>query len=313
MEITIHYRLKVCLFVFPSDCEFSHPWGETLASPERVESLDAARSSDLHRHSENVCWRKVGRQRVLLSCTSLRLQSQTLVLLRPELRPSGGRRRAASGTLGAAAAPKTFRHRFPLSRLFHVHFALQSRSWGKTDASSAATAPLTLLTHSPPRPPHSFFSLPHLSAPWAFFMAGLSNTWPLPCIRPHVHIQTQWNETRTACDKVPGSILFFASFGLLLLRSLFEVHPAAPTLPHPPTPLTPLSTSPPHLDTHTDTQTHTPRQFLAALTLSEFIPLSFITCRCSNPISQLHTFRSHRLFNSCPSKKCLWIHKYKNN
>lgn len=66
-------------------------------------------------------------------------------------------------------------HHFPIPRLFHVGFALQLRSWGKTDASSAA---LLLLLHQ-------LSSLPPL--PLGLFYGRASNTWPLPCIRPHVH------------------------------------------------------------------------------------------------------------------------------
>ena len=81
-------------------------------------------------------------------------------------------------------------HHFPIPRLFHVDFALQPHSWGKTDASSAAALllllPLLILCRlSSPSPPF---------APWAFFYGRASNTWPLPCIRLHVHVHTQQNK-----------------------------------------------------------------------------------------------------------------------
>ncbi len=104
-----------------------------------------------------------------------------------------------SARFGSSAQARCSRtlHHFPIPRLFHVYFALQPRSWGKTDAPSAAALPLLPSSSS-----SAGFLLFPSSCPLGFFYGKASNTWPLPCIRLHVHIHTQQNKTRAVCDKV---------------------------------------------------------------------------------------------------------------
>lgn len=70
------------------------------------------------------------------------------------------------------------------------------RSWGKTEAYPAAPLP-------PTRPPHLSFCL------LGFFYGRASNAWPLPCISLHVHVHTQQNKTRAACDGAGSAAQIF--------------------------------------------------------------------------------------------------------
>lgn len=118
-----------------------------------------------------------------------------------------------TGEFGSSAKARSRRslHHFPIPRLFHVDFALQLRSWGKTDALSAATLPL-LLFHR--------LSSPSPLCPLGFFYGRASNIWPLPCIRLHVSIQTRQYKKEHCAIRYTNFVCMYC-----ILKFLYEVRP----------------------------------------------------------------------------------------